>query len=160
MTKKIFTFATLLFVLTACKSKKAAYNYNQDIVAMEKELEPAITKTEDNVGRYVAAGRYDSVAVAGKAMEDMVQQKIDKIEKQGAPKAKEGENFQNAVLKYFKFIRGLYSEYVKLGKAKSNEERDLVLQDIQKVVSEKDKVITDMQNAQRKYATANGFKVQ
>ncbi len=160
MTRNLFAFAIAILALTSCKSKKEAYNYNQDIVAMEKELEPAITATEDKVAKYAAANQYDSIAVAGKEMEDKVQVKIDKIESKAAPGAKEGESFKAAILKYFKFIRGLYADYVKLGKAKNQDERDAVLVDIQKVVDEKQKVITDMQVAQRKYAEANGFKVQ
>jgi hypothetical protein len=160
MTRKILLFAAMIIALSSCKSKKTAYNYNQEIVAMEKELEPAITTTENNVARYAAANQFDSIAIAGKAMEEKVQKKIDIIEAKAAPSAKEGDNFKAAVLKYFKFIRGLYSDYVKLGNAKDQAGRDEVLVNIQKVVDEKQKVINDMQTAQKKYAEANGFKVQ
>jgi hypothetical protein len=159
MTKSVLAL-TIALTMLSCKSKKIAFNYNQEIVAMEKELEPAIKSTENNVGRYVTAGRYDSIAVAGKLMQDIIQEIIDKIEKQDAPDAKEGENFKLASLKYFKFIRGLYTEYIKLGNAKTDDEKGLVLQDIKKIVDEKNKIIVEMQTAQRKYADANGFKVQ
>ncbi|MEP6701164.1 MAG: hypothetical protein ABJA85_07605 [Bacteroidota bacterium] len=159
MLRNLFFIAILFTGLVACKSK-SAYNYSQDIVTKERSLTPHIEETEANVGRYITANQYDSVAIAGEAMEKLVQQKIDEINALPVPKAKEADNFKAATIRYFNFIKSLYTGYKNLGKASTEEERQQVLTDLQKLVGEKPTVIADMQKAQGKYADANGFKVK
>lgn len=157
---KNLLFITLLFTgLVACKSK-GAFNYSQNIVAKEKSLEPEIQATEKNVGKYLTASQYDSVAIAGEKMEKLVQQKIDEINAMSVPKAKETENFKAATIRYFNFIKSMYAGYKNLGKAATEEDRQQVIADLQKLVSEKQAVVDEMQKAQKKFADANGFKVQ
>ena len=50
-----------------------------DVLQCRISLTPHIEETEAKVGRYIAANQYDSVAIAGEAMEKLVQQKIDEI---------------------------------------------------------------------------------
>ena len=159
MLKNLFFIAILFTGLIACKSK-SAYNYSEAIVAKDRSLTPHIEETEGKVGRYIAANQYDSVAIAGEAMEKLIQQKIDEINALPVPKAKEADNFKTATIRYFNFIKSLYTGYKNLGKAQTEEERQQVLTDLQKLVSEKPAVIADMQKAQGKYADANGFKVK
>jgi len=54
----------------------------------------------------------------------------------------------------------LYTNYKKWGNAETAEERDAIVLAIQKLVRDKEKVITEMQAAQRKYADVNGFKLE
>lgn len=157
---KKLLFALLLFTgLVACKSK-SAYNYNEEVLKLEKSLEPEIRATESDVERFIGEDKYDSIAVAGKKMEQLVQQKIDIINEKPAPKVKEAENFKAATLRYFKFIKSMYTGYKELGMAQTEEAREAVKDDLRKLIGEKDAAIQDMQSAQKKYAAANGFKVQ
>ncbi|MGB3153683.1 MAG: hypothetical protein WBB06_03720 [Chitinophagaceae bacterium] len=159
MFKKLLLIALLFTGLVACKSK-GAFNYSQTIVAKEKSLEPEIRATEKNVEKYLTAAQYDSVAIAGEKMEKLVQQKIDEINALSVPKAKETENFKAATIRYFNFIKSMYAGYKNLGKAATEEDRQQVIADLQKLVSEKQAVVDEMQKAQKKFADANGFKVQ
>ncbi|MFZ1264072.1 MAG: hypothetical protein WAT34_11250 [Chitinophagaceae bacterium] len=159
MFKKLLLIALLFTGLVACKSK-GAFNYSQTIVAKEKSLEPEIRATEKNVEKYLTAAQYDSVAIAGEKMEKLVQQKIDEINALSVPKAKETENFKAATIRYFNFIKSMYAGYKNLGKAATEEDRQQVIADLQKLVSEKQAIVDEMQKAQKKFADANGFKVQ
>lgn len=160
MLKKIF-FIAALASLAACDSgKKGAISYNQDLIKKEKSLQPEVITTEDNVKRYYAAQQFDSIAIAGERMEGIVQQKIDEINAMAPPKAKGVDDFKAAVIQYFKFIKNLYTDYKDFGKAETEEKRQGILNEIQKIVAQKQEALDDMQTAQRKYAEQNGFKLE
>lgn len=161
MLKRIFVGSILLMSLVACKSKaKTARDYNNGMVQVESKLEPLIIATENDVEKYLAAAEYDKVATAGEKLEGIIQEKLDSIGKEPAPKVKEGEEFKAAYIKYFKFIKSMYTGYKKLGKAGTQEERDAVIADLQVILAEREKTISDLQSAQRKFAAANGFTIE
>jgi esterase/lipase len=151
----------ILFVagITGCNSK-SAYNYSEKIVAMEKSLLPDIEKTESSVEKFVKAEQYDSIAAAGARMEGLVEKKIKEIESMSVPKAKEAASFKEATLNYFKYIKKMYTGYKEWGNAATDEEREEKLSEIMEFLEGKQKAIDDMQKVQRKFADANGFKVQ
>ncbi|MBC7873954.1 MAG: hypothetical protein H7Y01_08160 [Ferruginibacter sp.] len=159
MIKKLFIIVVLFITVTACKSK-SAYNYSEDIVSKEQSLTPEIEATENKVEKFIEASQYDSIAVAGENMEKMVQQKIDEINEMPVPDAKGADDFKAATVRYFKYIKSLYSGYKKLGKAATEEERQEVISELQLLVKEKPSILSDMQSAQRKFAESNGFKVK
>ncbi len=159
MLKKLIFAALLLTAFAACKSK-SAFNYSQDFVKKEKSLLPDITATEDNVKKYMEKELYDSIAFAGEKMEKLVEVKIKEIKDNPAPDAKEGENFKEAGIRYFSFIKSMYSIYKKFGEAKTPEARDVELKNIIALTNKKNAAIEDMQRAQKSYADANGFKLE
>jgi hypothetical protein len=159
MLKNLFIITVLITSLAACKSK-SAFKYSEDIVAKERSLTSEIQSTETKVGNYITANHYDSVAVAGERMEKLVQQKIDEIDAMPVPKAEEADNFKAATLRYFKYIKSLYTSYKDLGNAQTDEGRQDVISVLKKLVADKSTVLKEMQGAQARYAKANGFKVQ
>lgn len=159
MFKHLFFIAVLFTGLIACKSK-SAYNYSQNLVALEKSLSLIINPADEKVGAFVEANKFDSIAITGADMENQVQKKIDEINAIPIPKAKEADNFKAAMLTYFTFIKNLFSGYKKYGMAKTDEERQQIAIEQQKLVAEKPAVINEIQRVQKKYAEANGFKVQ
>lgn len=161
MRKNFFLAVLIAAGLTACKSNnKAAFNYSQDIVAKERSLSSDITETETDVKRFFGSGEYDSVAAASARMEKKVQQKIDEISAMKVPDAKEADSFRDAALKYFKYIKGIYTAYRAVGEATTDEDRQKKVEEMQEEAGKKQDVIDDMQRAQKKYAEANGFKVE
>lgn len=161
MRKNLFLTALLFAGLVACKSNsKSAFNYSQDIVAKERSLTTDITETEGLVEKFAGAGQFDSVAAVSARMENKVQKKIDEISALKVPDAKEADNFRDAALKYFKYIKRIYTAYKAVGEAPTAEERQKLVEDMQEVAGKKQDVIDDMQKAQKKYAEANGFKVE
>ncbi|MCX6319877.1 MAG: hypothetical protein NTW29_21540 [Bacteroidetes bacterium] len=159
MRKHLFLIALLFTGLVACKSK-SAFNFSQDIVAKERSLTADINITEDKVEKFATAQQFDSVAVVSEQMEKKVQTKIDEIMAMKVPSAKEADNFREAALRYFKYIKSIYTAYKNVGLAPTAEERSKLAGEMEEVASKKDEVVADMQRAQRKYAEANGFKIE
>lgn len=93
-------------------------------------------------------------------MENLIEEKVKEIKAMKTPKAKGAEEFKTAALRYFQFMKSLYTGYKNYGKASSAEEREKVIQDVMKIVNDKDIAIKDMQTAQKKYADDNGFKLE
>jgi len=159
MYKIILTTSLFVTLFSGCKSK-SAFNFSEDIVAKEKSLMADITTTENKVEQYAAAEQYDSVAVVAASMEGLVQKKIEEIEALPLPKANKAAEFKAAALRYFKFIKSLYTGYKDWGKAATEEERAAIFNNLQKIDTEKEAAVDDMQIAQKKYAEANGLKME
>jgi len=159
MGKKLLIACLLFTSLIACKSK-SAFDYSQNVVAKERSLEKYISETEDKVEKYADKEQFDSIAIAGEKMEKMIQDKIDEINAMDVPKAKEADNFKAAIMKYFNYMKSIYTGYKNVGRAASTEERTTLVMDLQKLVGKKQAAISDMQTAQKKYAQANGFKLE
>lgn len=161
MLKRFIIIVWVAGALTSCQSKaKSARDYNNNLIEKEKSLQPHITTVENNVKNYYAAGQYDSIAAAGEKMEKIVQKAIDDINAMKTPKANGVEDFKAAVIRYFKFIKGLYTDYKEYGLADTEEKRQQILQDIQEIVSKKQEILDDMQSAQKKFAEANHFRLE
>lgn len=159
MIKKILLGLVIVAGLASCKSKDA-FNYSESFVKKEKSLLPDITRTEDDVKRFLAAEQYDSIAIAGERMEKIVDAKLKEVKNEPAPSVKEGDNFKEAGIKYFQFIKSMYTGYKDYGNAKTPEDRDAEMSKLRDIVEKKTKAIEDMQAAQRKFADANGFKLE
>lgn len=159
MLKNFFVIALLSVVFVSCKSKQA-FNYSEAIVAKERSLSAPITLEEKNAADFISSQKFDSLSALGERMEKLVQQKIDEIEEMKAPDGKEAEDFKTASIRYFKYIKSVYTSYKALGNANSDEDRQERYDDLQKLVQDKTEVIGDMQKAQKIFADANGFKVQ
>lgn len=159
MLKKISFAVILLVCLAGCKSK-SAFNYSQEFVKKERSLLPDINTTETNVERYIGAEQYDSIAIAGERMEKLVDAKLKEVKDEPAPDAKEAESFKEACIRYFAYIKSMYTGYKNYGAAKTPEDRDIEMKKLQEIVAGKTAAIEDMQRVQKKYADANGFKLE
>lgn len=158
MLKKLIFASVLLISIASCKSK-SAFNYSQEIVKKEKSLIPDITTTEDKVKHYFEDEHFDSIAVVGEKMEQLVESKIQEIKTMPLPDAKEADNFKEACLKYFGFIKSIYSGYKEWGLAPADE-RQGVMDKIIAMAGNRQASMDAMQTAQKKFADANGFKIE
>lgn len=159
MFKHLLFIAVLFTGLIACKSKSAA-NYSQELVALERPFSLIINSAEEKIGEYVAAEKFDSIAIAGADLENQVQKKIDEINAIPLPKAKEADNLKAAMLRYFTLIKSLSTGYKNYGLAKTDDERQQIANEQQKLVEEETSMISVLQSIQKKYAEANGFKIK
>ncbi len=158
MLKNFLIAVMVLSFFSSCKSN-SAFKYNQDFAAREKGLIPDITTTETNVARYITAQQFDSVAVAGEKMESLVNNQLTEIKKENAPDAKGGEAFKTAGIKYFEYLKDMYTSYKNYGAAKSDEDRNAELLKLQQLVAKKGAVVEDIKQAQTTFAAANNFKI-
>ena len=159
MLKKIIFAAIVLISFASCKSK-AAFNYSQDFVTREQGLIKDIDITESNVKNFLAAEQYDSIAAAGERMEKLVDVQLREIKDKPAPDVKEGDNFKEACVSYFSFIKSMYTGYKDFGNAKTPEARQEQLTKVQEITGHKQAEVDNIRSVQKKYADANGFKLE
>ena len=148
----------LLVGLISCKSK-SAFEYSESIVKIERSLSNDITEAEMKIGDHLRNEQYDSAASISKNMEDLVGTKLKEVEKLDVPKVKEADQFQKAAIRYFAYMKSIYTSYKNYALQTTDEGRESERQKLLAVVGEKEQVIDDMQRAQKKYAEANGFKI-
>ncbi len=160
MLKKLTFAAILVISIASCGSKKAAFDYSENFVKKEKSLLNDITETENKVERYVTYEQYDSIGVAGEKMEQLVETKIQEIKKEPVPDAKEADNFKEACLKYFGFIKSMYTSYKEFGQAADETAREKAKAKVLELAGSKQAAMTAMQTAQKKFADANGFRLE
>lgn len=159
MLTRIIIFTCIIISIASCKGKNA-FNYSQDFVKKEKSLLPAINETEEKVERYIEKEQYDSIAIAGQKMEDLVSSKIKEVRAEPVPDVKEGENFKEACVRYFEFIKSMYAGYKNYGKATTKEQRNAEMEKLIEITNKKKDAINAIQQAQKKYADANGFRLE
>jgi len=159
MTRKIL-FAFIITCMIASCNSKSAFNYSQDIVKKEQSLTADITSTEEKVKNFLDKEQFDSIAAAGAKMEKLVDSKLAEIQSQPAPDVKEAPAFKEASIKYFQFIKSMYTGYREFGSATTPEGREEQMTKLRNIVMQKTDAISAMQKAQKKFADANGFKLE
>ena len=159
MKYKLIIAALMLVALSSCSSK-TAYRYSQEIVKLERSMMSDIEQTERKVEQFATVQDYDSIVVVSERMEKIVDAKLQEVITKPAPKVKEAENFKQASVRYFTYLKSIYTSYKKFGLAQSDEARQREFQNLQELVGGKTAALNDMQTAQKKFADANGFKVE
>lgn len=175
MAKKLSVILILLISLLGCNSHdkgksstgdnskssgNTAYDYNEDFLKKEKSLEPEINKTESSVSVFMRTEKYDSIAIAGERMEVLIDKIINDIKATPAPDVKEGENFKEAGVRYFDFMKKMYTVYKDYGHAKDAAGRQVQLDKLQELTSKKTEEIQHIQDVQKKFASENGFMIR
>ena len=151
--------AALLAILFSCKSK-TAFDYSQQIVKMETELAADIATADKKVSKFLEAEQNDSVIVIAQQMEDMADKKLKEIQNLDAPSVEEGENFKKEAVRYFSYIKAIYTSFNKFTIATTDEAKEIERSKLVKIVNEKEEATKALQVAQQKFATANNFKIE
>jgi hypothetical protein len=159
MRLNLFAAVIMLVVAISCGSKKTAFEYSEKLVSIEKSLVPDITETESKVGQFFTSGEYDSARIVSQRMEDKISKKMKEIEDNAPPAVEEAENFKKAFLKYFAYMKSVYTSYTKYAMQTNDEERATVWEEMMKVINGKQDAISEMQRMQAKFAKANGFSL-
>jgi hypothetical protein len=157
--RTIFTIAAICFFAIGCKSKMAL-DYNDMIAQNQQSLAKSMDQTEPQLKDYFANHQYDSIAAVSTRMETKIDSIIRDIQQKAVPNVKQGTNFKKAALNYFEYMKTIYTSYKNYGNETTPEGRIIGLQVISRVTNEEDKVIADMQQAQRIFAKDNGFKIK
>lgn len=159
MKYKLIIAALMLVALASCNSK-TAFKYSQEIVKLERSMMADIEQTERKIEQFATVQDYDSIIVVSERMEKIVDGKLQEVITKPAPKVKEAENFKQASVRYFTYLKSIYTSYKKFGLAQSDEGRQREFENMQELVAGKTAALNDMQTAQKKFADANGFKVE
>jgi len=156
--RTFFAIVGICFFAIGCKSE-IAMDYNDMIVQRQKGLGADMEATEPGLKNYFASFEYDSIVHVSNKMETKIDSILQEIRKKPAPKVKEGENFKKAALRYFDYMKSIYTSYKNYGLQRTPEGRQIELQVMSMVVNQEDKMIADMQEAQKIFAKDNGFKI-
>jgi hypothetical protein len=157
--RTFFAIAGICFFAIGCKSK-IAMDYNDMIVQRQKSLGTDMEATEPGLKNYFASFEYDSIVNVSNRMETKIDSILQEIKKKPAPKVKEGANFKKAALRYFDYMKSIYTSYKNYGLQSTPEGRQIELQVMSMVINQEDKMIADMQEAQRIFAKDNNFKIK
>jgi hypothetical protein len=159
MRSNLFIAFVFLILAAGCKSK-SAFNYSQKLVTIENSIIPDIVDTENKVADFFADEKYDSAKIASQRMEDKIESKIKEVEKMEAPKVDEADNFKRAYLKYFSYLKSIYTTYRQYAIETDIEKRGILRHQIINIEAEKKDVIAEVQRVQAKFAKANGFRLE
>jgi len=152
-------FAILLLVsLVSCQSK-SAFDYSEDIVRMERELSADIAEADQKLLAYMDAKKSDSAVMMSRHMEALAEDKLNEVEKMKAPPVNEGDNFKKSAVRYFTYIKSIYSAFRKFTMAASDAEKEKERKRLVKIIGAKNEITKDMQEAQRRFAAANNFLI-
>jgi len=152
-------FAILLLVsLVSCQSK-SAFDYSEDIVRMERDLSADIAEADQKLLAYMDAKKSDSAVMMSRHMEALAEDKLNEVEKMKAPPVNEGDNFKKSAVRYFAYIKSIYSAFRKFTMAASDAEKEKERKRLVKIIGAKNEITKDMQEAQRRFAAANNFLI-
>jgi hypothetical protein len=157
--KTIVAITIICFSGMGCKSK-IAMNYNDMIVEKQKSLGKNMDQAAPLLKNYFASFEYDSIASVSSRMETKIDTIIREIAKKPVPPVKQGENFKKAALRYFDYMKSIYTSYKNYGLQNSPEGRQIQLQVMTMIINNEEKMIAEMQKAQKIFAKDNGFKIQ
>ena len=153
-------FAVLLLVsLVSCQSR-SAFDYSEAIVRMERELSADIAEADQKLLAYMDAKKSDSAVLMSKHMEDLAEDKLSEVEKLKVPLVNEGDNFKKSAVRYFAYIKSIYTAFRKFTTAESDSEKEKERKKLAKIIGEKKEITKAMQEAQRKFAAANNFLIE
>jgi hypothetical protein len=161
MLKAIILLSICLITLVACnQNSRQALKYTESIVKKEKDLIPSIQKTENGIERLMQTGNMDSVHILSSNMEMLVDAKIREIEATPPPAVPLAQDFREASVKYFQFMKNIYTGYKNMASQQSPGAIQTEQEKLLRIVSLKQAAIDSMQAAQRRFAAANGFLVK
>jgi len=148
----------LLIAMISCTTK-SAFEYSETIVRMDNELSADIARADLKVNEYVERQKNDSAIMMSEQMELLADSKLKEIQKLEAPKVKEGDNFKKAAVRYFTYIKTIYTSLKKFTMASTEEQKTLERERLARIIKDKNEAIEAMQEAQKKFARANNFKI-
>ncbi len=159
MKLKNLLVASLLIGMISCKSK-TAFDYSETIVKMEAELSADIAMADEKVNEFLEAKKTDSAIVMSRQMETLAEQKLKEVQALKAPQVAEGENFKKEAVRYFTYIKSIYSSFRKFTTAETEKEKEAERKKLAKIIGAKKEITEAMQEAQRKFAAANDFHIE
>ena len=159
MKLKIVIAIVLLAAMAGCKSK-AAFDYSQRIVKMEKDLAPEKEKADLRMSQYIEVQNYDSVMSISSRMESLVNDKLNEIKKLDAPNVPKAENFKRAAIRFFSFMKSMYTAFKSFASQTNEEEREKERQKLVDIAGRAEDAVKEIQKVQKEYADANNFKIR
>ncbi len=129
---------------------------NETIMALENSLEEPMLKAEAEIKVRSSNANMAGVAQSAKAMEDSIQLRLDAA-KNLSPVGVGGEDFKVVSVRYFEFLKSIYTTYREIAEAKDDNIKMEKAKQMESLMNSQAGVMATLQQAQQKYATDNGF---
>lgn len=160
----ILLFSILATIAISCKSKSTdtsnqpatAKDYYEKILDLEESMSEPLLKTEAEIKARSDKNNFAGLAQSAKAMEDTIDIRINIIKKMDAA-GKGGEDFKTMAVRYFEYIKSIYTAYRNIGEAKNEEDRKAAADKMTTIINAQQGVIANLNNAQNKFAADNAF---
>lgn len=149
----------LLTFLFSCKSK-TAYEYSQQIVQIETQLSAAIAIADKKVSKFLQSQQNDSAIMITRQMEELADNKLKEVQRLDAPDVEGGDNFKKAAVRYFSYLKSIYTSFKKFTMATTDEAKEAERRKLVRIVNEKEEATEALQAAQQKFAAANNFRIE
>lgn len=154
-------------IFISCKSKTAdtathpltAQEYNDTIFNLEESMSEPLLKTEAEIKARSDKGDFTGMAQSARAMEDTVDIRINALKKIDAA-GKGGADFKTIAVRYFEYIKSIYTGYKNIAEAKTDDTRKEAVDKMTNILNAQPDVMANLKSAQNKYATDNGFAIQ
>ena len=149
----------LLTFLFSCKSK-TAYEYSQQIVQIETQLSAAIAIADKKVSKFLQSQQNDSAIMITRQMEELADDKLKEVQRLDAPDVEGGDNFKKAAVRYFSYLKSIYTSFKKFTMATTDEAKEAERRKLVRIVNDKEEATEALQAAQQKFAAANNFRIE
>ena len=154
------TLIPLFLILSfSCKSK-TAFDFSQQIVKMEIELAADIAIADEKVRKFLEAKQNDSAVIITQQMVELVDKKLKEVQKLDAPNVEEADNFKKEAVRYFSYLKSIYSSFRRFTMAASDEAKEAERLRLVRIVNEKEEATGALRAAQQKFAAANNFRIE
>lgn len=152
--------------MVACKSKSnqpdntslTASEFYEKVAELEETLSEPLLKAEAEIKVRGDKSDFEGIARSAKAMEDTVDTRI-KILNGMPPAGFGGEDFKLMVVRYFDYIKSIYTTYRKIGEAKTEEERVKAAGEMKNIMDVQSSVMNNLQTSQARFAADNHFTI-
>lgn len=152
-------FTLLLVLLFSCKSK-TAFDYSQQIVKIETELAADIAIADKKVSKFLDAKQNDSAIIITQRMEELADKKLQEVQSLAAPNVEEGDNFKKEAVRYFSYLKSIYTSFNRFTMAETDEAKEAERQKLARIVGDKEEATKALQVAQQRFAAANNFRIE
>lgn len=146
-------------LLAGCRSKDAL-NFSENIVKIERKLGESVQAAQPQITRFMEQEVYDSLALVSGDIVKKTEATIDELNAMKAPDIPEASTFKATAVKYFTHIRNIYDSYKIYAEQPNDSLRAVEVQNMIRLENGIDDLTKELQEAQRKFAKASGFRVE
>lgn len=150
---------SFLFLLAACKSKTVitAKQYSDEVLQMQQNLAEPIRQAEIEIKAFGDSSNFTGMAGAAGKMETLIQGKIDTLNKVDITAFKGGDEFKVVVIRYFEYLKSVYSSYKEIGNAANTADKIKATNEMYQKLAAQQDVEDRMRTSQTRFAALNGF---
>jgi len=162
----VFFLSVVMVAAISCKSKDTnsgdhpatAKEYYQKVLEIEESISEPLLKAEAEIKARSDKNNFAGIAASAKVMEDTLDVKIKALK--NIPAVGNGaEDFKTMAVRYFEYIKSIYTAYKDIGEAKDEEQREGAVKKMADLINAQEDIMTNLNNAQIKFAADNGFSL-